>query len=84
MEEVRERQRGHIDLYLPERHFTSVIDDDGSEKLVFFFKEKEVISESKSKEDSIFMSFSAKVEPELKATFCQMSMESSDDDRGGE
>lgn len=70
--EEAQKQRGEpIDLYLSDRHFTTVVDDDGSEKLVFSFEEKEkLVPESKSSQDNLFLTFSAEVEPEMK-TVCQ-------------
>ncbi|GJN25192.1 hypothetical protein PR202_gb12990 [Eleusine coracana subsp. coracana] len=81
MEDARRRQGGQIDLYLPHRHFTTVVEDDGSEKFVFCFKKKEkVVPDSKSNEDNMFLSFSAEVESKIKAAFCMMLLESSGDE----
>ncbi|GJN04444.1 hypothetical protein PR202_ga21994 [Eleusine coracana subsp. coracana] len=81
MEDAQRRQGGQIDLYLPHRYFTTVVEDDGSEKLVFSFKKKEkVVPDSKSNEDNMFLSFSAEVESKIKAAFCMMLLESSEDE----
>ncbi|GJN04828.1 hypothetical protein PR202_ga22403 [Eleusine coracana subsp. coracana] len=65
-EEARKRQGDHIDVHLPERHFTTVVESDGTEKLVFAFKKKKADYDCQSKKGGIVMSFSADLEPELK------------------
>lgn len=67
-EDARKQSEEHFDQYLPDSYFTTVIGEDGKEKLVFSFTGKEkVVSESKSKEGNIFRTYSSEVMAGMKA-----------------
>ncbi|KAL6619359.1 hypothetical protein ACP70R_034498 [Stipagrostis hirtigluma subsp. patula] len=57
-------------MYLPDSYFTTVLGEDGEEKLVYSFtgkEEEKIASGSKSKIDDMILSYSAELHPAVKS-----------------